>query len=115
MYMSWKEILEKILEYGTLPTVLIYEEINKNNIDNDAFDRIDSKELEQLERRAYDLQKFIDQYEIAEAKANKEKSSNEPKAIEEKKANSGGVVPDPKSQKLKQGETESEILADLYK
>lgn len=112
--MSWKEILEKILEYGTLPTVLIYEEINKNNVDNDAFDRIDSKELEQLERRAYDLQKFIDQYEIAEAKANKEKSSNEPEK-EEKKGNSGGVVPDPKSQKLKQGETERDILADLYK
>lgn len=25
IYMSWKEILEKILEYGTLPTVLVYE------------------------------------------------------------------------------------------
>ena len=58
--MSWKEILEKILEYGTLPTVLIYEELNKNNVDNDAFDRIDSKDLESLERRAIDIQKFID-------------------------------------------------------
>jgi hypothetical protein len=43
--MSWKEILEKILEYGTLPTVLVYEQITKNNIENDAFDRIDSREL----------------------------------------------------------------------
>ena len=55
VYMSWKEILEKILEYGTLPTVLVYEQLTKHNVDNDAFDRIDSKELEQLERRAYDL------------------------------------------------------------
>lgn len=55
IYMSWKEILEKILEYGTLPTVLVYEQLTKSNVDNDAFDRIDSKELEALERRAYDL------------------------------------------------------------
>ena len=67
--MSWKEILEKILEYGTLPTVLVYEQLTKQNIDNDAFDKIDSRELDHLERRAYDLQKFIDQYEVAEAKA----------------------------------------------
>ena len=69
IYMSWKEILEKILEYGTLPTVLVYEQINKFNVENDSFDRIDSRELDQLEARALELQKFIDQYEIGEAKA----------------------------------------------
>jgi len=29
--MTWKEIMEKILEYGTLPTVLIYERVNNEN------------------------------------------------------------------------------------
>jgi hypothetical protein len=34
IYSSWREILEKILEFGTLPTILIYEKITEeNNID----------------------------------------------------------------------------------
>lgn len=31
IYSQWREIMEKILEYGTLPTVLIYEKINPLN------------------------------------------------------------------------------------
>ena len=27
IYSSWKDIMEKILEFGTLPTVLIYEKV----------------------------------------------------------------------------------------
>ena len=69
IYMSWKEIMEKILEFGTLPTVLVYEKVHPQNTDNDAFDKMSSSELYQLDKRAYNLQKFIDQYEIAEAKA----------------------------------------------
>lgn len=98
IYMSWKEILEKILEYGTLPTVLVYEQLTKNNIDNDTFDKLESRELAQLENRARELQKFIDQYEIGEAKA----KMNEEQAPEEEKSqqpNQGGVVPDPRTSK----------------
>jgi hypothetical protein len=29
IYASWREIMEKILEYGTLPTVLIYEKVTQ--------------------------------------------------------------------------------------
>ena len=28
MFYCWKDIIEKILDYGTLPTVLIYEKVN---------------------------------------------------------------------------------------
>ena len=38
------------------------------NIDNDQFDKITNEELRQLDKRAYSLQKFLDQYENAEAK-----------------------------------------------
>ena len=115
IYMSWKEILEKILEYGTLPTVLVYEQITKNNVENDAFDRIDSRELTQLEGRAKELQKFIDQYEIGEAKA-KLNEENPPEEEKTQKPNQGGVVPDPRTSKQTKGqETESEILQELYR
>ena len=44
-YGSWKDILEKILEFGTLPTVLIYERASEQNSDYDAFDKITVDEL----------------------------------------------------------------------
>jgi hypothetical protein len=28
IYYSWKDIIEKILDFGTLPTVLIYQKVN---------------------------------------------------------------------------------------
>ena len=37
--------MEKILEFGTLPTVLVYEKVHPQNIDNDAFDKMSSSEL----------------------------------------------------------------------
>jgi len=59
--------LEKILDFGTLPTVLIYEQVTKFNRDNDTYDEVSNDNLAQLEKRAYELQKFIDQFENNEA------------------------------------------------
>ena len=67
IYTHWKEILEKILEYGTLPTVLIYEKVTSQNQDYDMMDAVNVDDLKTLDYRAYNLQKFIDQYENAEA------------------------------------------------
>ena len=47
--------MEKILDYGTLPTVLIYEKVDKTNRDNDTYDEVSNDVLSQLEKRAYDL------------------------------------------------------------
>ena len=80
------------MEYGTLPTVLIYEKISQENIDNDQFDKITNEELRYLDKRAYSLQKFLDQYENAEAKLDIENQKEEPEA--EKKPEVQGVVPD---------------------
>lgn len=35
IYYSWKDIIEKILDFGTLPTVLIYQKVNPQNQDDD--------------------------------------------------------------------------------
>lgn len=59
--------MEKILDFGTLPTVLIYEQVTKFNRDNDTYDEVSNDNLAQLEKRAYELQKFIDQFENNEA------------------------------------------------
>lgn len=69
IYTQWKEIMEKILEYGTLPTVLIYEKLSQQNKENDMFDVVNAEDLKQLDHKAHSLQKFIDQYENAEAQA----------------------------------------------
>jgi hypothetical protein len=37
--------MEKILEYGTLPTVLIYEKTTQQNLDYDIFDVVNAEEL----------------------------------------------------------------------
>jgi hypothetical protein len=47
--------MEKILEYGTLPTVLIYEKVTQQNLDYDMFDVVNAEELKQLDIRAYNL------------------------------------------------------------
>jgi hypothetical protein len=47
--------MEKILEYGTLPTVLIYEKVTQHNLDYDMFDLVNAEELKQLDIRAYSL------------------------------------------------------------
>lgn len=55
IYTQWKEIMEKILEYGTLPTVLIYEKVTQHNQDYDMQDAVNAEELKQLDIRAYNL------------------------------------------------------------
>ena len=42
IYQDWTQILNKILEFGTLPTVLVYEKVNENNNDFDAYDKLNS-------------------------------------------------------------------------
>ena len=76
------------------------------------FDSVNVEDLKQLDDRAYQLQKFIDQYENAEAQAQLEKT--EDKSLEEKKT--AGVVPDPKAAviQVSASKTESQILQDLY-
>jgi hypothetical protein len=44
-YSTWGAVLDKILEAGTLPTVLMYERITKENENDDAHDRVGSTEL----------------------------------------------------------------------
>lgn len=48
-YGSWGLVLDKILEAGTLPTVLLYERISSENESNDAHDRVGSTDLFNLE------------------------------------------------------------------
>lgn len=67
MYMSWKDIIEKILDFGNLPTVLIYEKVNEQNKNDDINDSISFDELAILEKKAISLQQFIDQFENEEA------------------------------------------------
>lgn len=54
-FASWRDILEKILEYGTLPTVLIYEKLDRSNQNDDQFDTLTSTELKVLEYKAQEL------------------------------------------------------------
>ena len=63
IYQDWTQILYKILEFGTLPTVLVYEKVTKSNNDFDAYDKINSTQLEELFSKAQELQDFIDQFE----------------------------------------------------
>lgn len=54
-YQSWKDILEKILEYGTLPTVLVYERVPQHcawSPAYDIYDRLNPDDLYQLYKRA---------------------------------------------------------------
>lgn len=48
-YSTWGKVLDKILEAGTLPTVLLYEKVDAHNQTDDAHDRVSSSELNQLE------------------------------------------------------------------
>lgn len=81
-YMSWKEIMENIIEQGTLPTVLVYEKMNNQNKENSAFDILSATEISQLEQKAQELQKIIDQYDLAEAKAKLQDEKKAEKQIE---------------------------------
>ena len=51
-FQSWSEILEKILEYGTLPTMLIYEKKNAINQSDDLYDKVTSADLVNLDNKA---------------------------------------------------------------
>jgi hypothetical protein len=73
-------------------------------MDNDMFDAVNVEELKSLDNRAYSLQKFIDQYENAEAQAQIE---NNDQPAEEKKAQAG-VVPDPKAAVIPASASKSE-------
>jgi hypothetical protein len=39
---SWANIVDKMIEYGTLPTVLLYEQANIVNQNIDIYDRLSS-------------------------------------------------------------------------
>ena len=115
LYTSWKEILEKILEFGTLPTVLIYERATDHNKEYDILDTITVDELRILDKRAQSLQKFVDQYENAEAKADMEQSKDQPEQEVEKKAQ--GVAPEPLSSQLalaQKQKSETQLWQDVY-
>ena len=49
--------------------MLIYERVSQHNLDFDRFDSVNVDDLKNLDHKAYSLQKFIDQYEHAEAQA----------------------------------------------
>lgn len=85
--------MEKILDFGTLPTVLIYEQVTKFNRDNDTYDEVSNDSLAQLEKRAYELQKFIDQFENNEAQNDRQQKKKEETKSSTVKS---GVVPNPK-------------------
>ena len=83
-YTTWKELLEKILEYGTLPTVLIYEKVSHQSAWShayDAYDKLSNDDLYYLYKRAQDLNKIFDELECMQAhndmKLNKQKEKKE--------------------------------------
>jgi len=51
-FQSWQEILEKMLEFGTLPTVLVYEKKNSVNQHDDLYDKMQSTDLISLDKKA---------------------------------------------------------------
>ena len=73
IYQDWTQILYKILEFGTLPTVLVYERVTEHNNDFDAYDKLNSNQLIDLFAKARELQDFIDQFE-QEAMSNSQMS-----------------------------------------
>mmetsp|Transcript_8248 Transcript_8248/g.12622 ORF Transcript_8248/g.12622 Transcript_8248/m.12622 type:complete len:127 (-) Transcript_8248:2052-2432(-) len=54
-FYRWEEIIEQILESGTLPTILIYERLDKSNKNDDYYDRLGSDALERLDNQAQRL------------------------------------------------------------
>ena len=55
IYQDWTQILNKILEFGTLPTVLVYEKVNEHNNDFDIYDKLNSNQLIDLFAKAREL------------------------------------------------------------
>ena len=51
----WRDIIEKILDFGTLPTVLIYQKIGTHNQDDDMNDNMSIDHLAELENKALNL------------------------------------------------------------
>jgi len=45
---SWANIVDKMIEYGTLPTVLLYEQANLINQNIDIYDRLSSSQIKFL-------------------------------------------------------------------
>ena len=76
IYQDWTQILNKILEFGTLPTVLVYEKVNENNNDFDAYDKLNSNQMIDLFAKARELQDFIDQFERESTMAKSEETKN---------------------------------------
>jgi len=116
LYQSWKDILEKMLEFGTLPTVLIYERVPQASPwahAYDAYDKLSVDELYQLYKRAQSLQQFIDQYEAMQAQhAIKQKKETDKRPASSQK---GGVVPDPlQPSAALPKKAEADILKELY-
>jgi len=62
---SWEQVLDMMLENGTLPTVLMYEQLGQTKMDET--ESLSCRELYNLENRAKQLQKFVDQFENVEA------------------------------------------------
>ena len=64
---SWANIVDKMIEYGTLPTVLLYEQANLINQNIDIYDRLSSSQIKFLNAKAEQLQQFMDQFDVNEA------------------------------------------------
>lgn len=63
-YKSWNDVLNQILDNGTLPTVLMYEKVSPQNSNDDISDQMIAADLYQLEKKAKYMQKFIDEFDI---------------------------------------------------
>ena len=50
---SWKDILDKILDLGCLPTMLTYEKVTPLNCNSDMYDNVTSAELAAIDKKAY--------------------------------------------------------------
>ena len=94
---------------------MIYERATEYNKDYDILDKITIDELRMLDKRAQSLQKFVDQYENAEAKLDMEKSKDQPEQEVEKKAQ--GVAPEPLSSQLalaQKQKSETQLWQEVY-
>ena len=94
---------------------MIYERASEYNKEYDILDKITVDELRILDKRAQSLQKFVDQYENAEAKLDMEKSKDQPEQEVEKKAQ--GVAPEPLSSQLalaQKQKSETQLWQDVY-
>ena len=47
-YPRWGDVVEKLLEFGVQPTLLVYERINESNKNYDQYDSLSDSELKQI-------------------------------------------------------------------